>query len=137
MNTYIADTNFYLRFILQDIKDQANITEKYLELAKSGEINIIFLDEVILEMEFVLRSFYSIKRADIVQSLNALIKLNYVDIENRTLWAETLETYRKKKLSLLDIVLFYKAKEINSDVLSFDEDFKRLKRYERQNIRTN
>ena len=131
MTTYVADTNFYLRFILQDIKSQADITEKYLELAKSGEINIIFLDEVILEMEFVLRSFYSVKRGDIAQSLTALIKLDYVEIENRTLWIKTLETYWKKNVSLLDILLFYKAQEMDSDVLSFDEDFKRLQKYER------
>jgi len=131
MKSYIADTNFYLRFILQDVISQAKITEGYLRKAKLSKVSIFFPDEVILEMEFVLRSVYSVKREDLADSLTGLIKVEYVDVENRLLWIKTLEIYKATKISLLDTFLFLKAQEIGSEVLSFDEDFKKLKRYER------
>jgi len=134
MKSYIADTNFYLRFILQDVKSQAKLSEKYLNKAKLGEIKIFFPDEVVLEMEFVLRNFYSVNREEITKSLLGLMKIEYVDVENRSLWIKTLEIYKEKNVSLLDIFLFLKAKDVGSEVLSFDRDFQKLKKYEKQNI---
>ena len=134
MKQYIADTNFYLRFILQDIESQAAFTEKYLKLAELGKIKIFFPDEVILEMEFVLRSFYFVKRIDIFQSLDALVKLDYVDIENKALWIKVLETYRNENVSLIDILLHNKAKGMGAEVLSFDKDFKKLVKKYGKNI---
>src|SRR3989344_1737707 len=127
MKTYIADTNFYLRFILQDVERQAKKAEIYLTKAKSGLIQIFFPDETILEMEFVLRSYYSVKKDDIIKNLSGLIRMEYVDIENRAIWEKALEIYEKKNISLLDIFLFIKAGVLGAEVLSFDEDFKKLK----------
>lgn len=56
MKKFIADTNFSLRFILQDNAKHAKIAEKRLRDARDGRVSIFFPDEVILEMEFVLRS---------------------------------------------------------------------------------
>ena len=137
MKKYIADTNFYLRFILHDVESQARKVQESFRKAKSGEISIFFPDEVILEMEFVLRSFYKVSKGNIVASLISLIKLNYVDIENRQLWKEAIVIYRQKNINLIDIFLFLKACNSDSEVLSFDKDFSRLKKYERQNTSTN
>ena len=133
MRRYIADTNFYLRFILQDNKDQAVIAEKRIDEAKSGKISILFPDEVILEMEFVLRSYYSVLKKDIVENLLSLIKMKYVDIENRALWIKTIEIYKNKNVSLLDIFLFIKARNFDAEVLSFDKDFRKLERLAKEN----
>ena len=128
MKKYIADTNFYLRFILQDNKEQAQLTKKRLQQAKKGEIKILFADEVILEMEFVLRSVYSVDRKDITEDLLKLIKNDFVEIENRYLWMVSLGIYRDVKIDLLDIYLSVKANESGYEVLSYDKDFRKLER---------
>ena len=50
MRKYIADTNFFLRFILQDNEKQAKIAAKRFSEAKAGKVSIFFPDEIILEI---------------------------------------------------------------------------------------
>lgn len=126
MKRFLADTNFYLRFILQDNKAQAKTVEEYLKKAKEKKIIIVFLDEVILEIEFVLRNVYQTPRSKIAKCLSVLVKTPFLEIENRSLWIETLEIYLKRKISLFDIFLFLRAKKEKAEILSFDRDFKKL-----------
>ncbi|MGB9706738.1 MAG: PIN domain-containing protein [Microgenomates group bacterium] len=128
MKVYIADTNFYLRFILQDNPRQFKIANELLRKAQEGKFKIVFLSEVILEMEFVLKSVYLFSRREIAKALLSLVKVDYLDIEERDLWLEAFEIFRKSTLSLFDIFLFLKAKKEGAGVLSFDEDFKKLAR---------
>lgn len=128
MKVYFADTNFYLRFILQDNLRQFKIVNEFLQKAQEGKLKIVFLSEVILEMEFVLKSVYSFSRREIVKVLFSLVKTDYLDIEERDLWLEAFEIFRKSKLSLFDIFLFLSARKENAEVLSFDKDFKKLAR---------
>lgn len=128
MKSYIADTNFYLRFLLQDNVKQAKKVEFYLKKAKRGDIRIIFFSEVILEMNFVLKTVASIPRVGIANQLTNLIKTAYVEIEDRDTWLETLQFYKNYNIDLLDIFLFFRAKKKNAEVLSFDRDFAKLKR---------
>lgn len=126
MKSYFADTNFYLRFILKDNKNQTKKTKGFLAIAKKGKIKIIFLPEVILEMEFVLRSVYSLSRKEIVRYLFPLIKTDYLEIQEREIWLPAFKIFQETNLSLFDIFLFLKAKKENAEVLSFDKDFKKL-----------
>ena len=129
MKRFFADTNFYLRFILKDNNLQAVKVKNYLKKAKNGQVKIIFSSPVILEMEFVLRSVYSVSRKRIAKCLMTLVKTNYLEIEEREIWLKALETYIKKNFSLFDFFIFFKAKKENAQVLSFDKDFKKLKKF--------
>ena len=128
MKTYFADTNFYLRFILRDNRLQAKKTDEYLEEAKKGNIEITFLSSIILEMDYVLRSVYSLDRGEITKYLGTLIETPYLNIEDRNVWAGVFEIYQSKKISLIDIYLHLKAEKNNAEVLSFDKDFRKLAR---------
>lgn len=128
IKTYIADTNFYLRFLLQDVKDQATKTENFLKKAQDKKILIIFLPEVILEMTFVLESFYKVSRTNISRHLKTLVKTDYLDIKNRNTWMETFEIYEKNNISIFDLYLFLQAQKNGYEILSYDKDFKKLQK---------
>ncbi len=128
MKTFIADTNFYLRYLLKDNATQAALCEKQLTQARDGVIEIVFTDPVILEMEFVLRSFYKVPRITIVEKLLVLVKTKYLTIEHRALWIEVFELYQTNTIALLDCYLFLRAQEFSSEVLSFDHDFEKLRK---------
>ena len=128
MKKFIADTNFYLRFLLRDVESQAKKTEVRLKEAKAGKIKILFTDEVILEMGFVLKSNYLIERGKIAEELLRLVKTTYLEIENRNLWVTALSKYAETKISLLDVFLFTKANQDGYEVLSYDEDFQKLQK---------
>lgn len=125
---YFADTNFYLRFTLQDNKEQANFVEDELKKAKAGQQTIVFLSIVILEMAFVLKSYYLLSNVEIANCLSTLAKTSFLDVADRSIWLKVLPVYAKKNISLIDIFLFEKAKSEGGEVLSFDKDFERLKK---------
>lgn len=127
MKTYIADTNFYLRFLLQDNRKQYLQSKNYLQQAKNDEIVVIFLSSVILEMSFVMNKYFSLTREEVSKYLVNLVKTSYVDIEDRKIWIDIFILYKKSTIDLIDIYLFFKAKKENAEVLSFDKDFKKLK----------
>lgn len=126
MKKYFADTNFYLRFILQDNKQQADQVEIDLKQAKLGRKSIIFLSAVFLEMAFVLLSHYAFKKTVVADRLLTLAKTSFLEIEDREIWIKILPVFAKTNISLLDIFLFEKAKEEKAEVLTFDQDFKKL-----------
>ena len=128
VTAYFADTNFYLRFLLQDVMSQATKTEKLLKKVRDKNIIIIFLPEVILEMVFVLESFYKAPRSDIAEKLTTLIKTEYLNIKHRSLWIKAFEIFEKSAVSMFDIYLFLRAKDDNSKILSYDKDFVKLNR---------
>ena len=126
MKTYLADTNVYLRFLLQDEVALADRAEEYLIQAKQKQIKLIFLSAVVLEMGFVLQKVYKLSASEVAKHLLRLVKTSYVEVEDRQVWLKTLLVYGRKKIDLLDIYLFEKAKDTGVEILSFDKDFKRL-----------
>lgn len=127
MKRYFADTNFYLRFLLQDHQKQADQVEKELEKAQAGKQKIIFLSAIILEMAYVLKSNYSVNPSEISEYLSILVSIPYLDIEDREIWIKILPFFAQSKIDLIDIFLFEKAKTNSGEVLSFDKDFKKFK----------
>lgn len=128
MKTYFADTNFYLRFILKDNQKQFEKVKKLLFQAKKRKVKIVFLPQVILEMEFVLKSVYSSPKEEIIKYLFPLVKTDYLEIADREIWLEAFKIFEKTNLPLFDIFLFLKAKQQKGEILSFDRDFKKLAR---------
>lgn len=126
MKTYFADTNLYLRFLLQDNKSQAEKVKSYLQEAKKGAIKIIFINAVIIEMAIVLERLYKLSREEIAENLSSLVKTPYLDVVNGNVWLITFQIFTKTKIDLLDIFLFEMAKEYGGLVLSFDKDLEKL-----------
>ena len=121
MKTYFADTNFYLRFLLQDNQTQAAKVEYFLKLAKKEKIKIVYLPAIILEMEFVLRHVYTLPKSQISSKLLNLIKTPYLTVEDRGIWVKAFELFNSKSIALLDVFLLEKAKANNAEILSFDK----------------
>lgn len=127
MKKFFADTNFYLRFLLQDNQVQAAQAEEHLHRAEEGREKIVFLSAIILEMSFVLRSNYDVSPSEISKYLSALVSLPYLEIEDRDIWIKILPEFVQRKIGLIDIFLFEKAKINNAKVLTFDKKLSNLK----------
>ena len=80
-------------------------------------------------MEFVLRSVYSLSKKEVVKYLLPLIKTDYLEIQDRETWLVAFKIFQEKNFPLFDIFLFLKAKSKEGEVLSFDKDFKKLKKF--------
>jgi len=132
--TYLVDANVLLRYLLHDNSAQLKVIYQHLAKVKEGKAKIVVLSEVIPEVEYVLRKVYKVVRAEIADKLMSILKTTYLDVEKKKEWLEALVYYTKYNIDPVDALLFIQAKERGLVVLSFDEDFKKLKRYERRNI---
>jgi len=126
MKTYFADANIFLRLALEDNKQFANKAAKYFTQSKEGKIKLIFTSEIIVEIIYVLLKVYSVPKIEIIEKISTLVKTPYLEIPKRKTLLNSLDIYQKYSVDFVDALLFNYAKENNSEVLSFDEDFNKI-----------
>lgn len=129
MKTYYADTNLFVRFVMQDGGELFHLAKKYVAQAKSGEIEIVVLAEILIEINYVLRKVYNLSRKEVGEYLRSIIETPYLTVPEREVLIVALEKYERVNADLIDVILYEKAKEANAEVLSFDKaDFKKIKK---------
>ena len=67
------DTNALVRMLVEDDTEQAKIVQQLVSFAEQKSITVLILPEVLLETVWVLESVYTIKRAEIIKFLRALL----------------------------------------------------------------
>jgi len=127
MPVYYIDANYFLRFILKDNLNQWKIANGYFEKAKQEKIKLVFLTEVILEIEYVMRKVYKLNRKLIFKYISTLLIINSFEIADREVLKSSLLKYLDKNVDFVDAILFYKSKNRHAEVLSFDKDFDKIR----------
>lgn len=127
MKKYLIDTNVILRFLIKDDERLFKKATFYFERAKNKKIIIEVIPEIIFELDYVLRGVYRLKKKEVVKIILKIVKTPFIAIENRELLIESLEKYQKISADLFDIYLFYLGKKEEKEILSFDNDFKKLR----------
>lgn len=128
MRTVLIDSNFLLRFLLNDIPSQAEETTRYLERAERREIKILVPQIVIFEIAFVLMKVYKLKKVEVIKLIKTLVSNPYLEVPERRIILEGLNLYAEKNVDFIDCYLFCLAKDKKAEVLSFDKDLKKLSR---------
>ena len=86
MKKYITDTNFILRYLLADNKEQYKTAKTIFDQTRDGRVQIKLEQSVFVEVIFVLSSFYKIpKNKLLLASPNLLLSpLKYLFIKKLT-----------------------------------------------------
>ena len=84
---------------------------------------------VFFELNYVLLGVYKLTKKESVNLLTNVTKTLFIDIDNRSILIQTLEAYKKINIDLVDIYLYFFAKENKAEVLSFDKDFEKIKKF--------
>lgn len=111
----LVDANIVLRYILNDINDQALKAKALIDVA-----NCVILPETLCEIVYVLYKVYRIDRVEIAKTLEkVLLKL---DIINKTVYVEALKKYSDSKLDFVDCIecIYHNMNYYN--VYTFDKD---------------
>ena len=117
------DTNACLRFLLDDIPEQAAQTEQKID---SGVAYLT--QEVFAECAFVLEKVYELPRVEIANGLNALVDVMICDSED--VYRRAIKVFEEEeKLDMVDSMLIARKVVSGDDLLTFDKDMlKALKR---------
>lgn len=120
------DTNYFLRFLLNDISEQHKIVKDLFLSASEGKVNLMTSTIVFFEIYWVLSSYYEKEKTEIVEVLQNILKLTFIELEEREILLKSLVLFEKKNLDLEDCFNFYYAKFKNAD--SFKTFDKRLEK---------
>lgn len=130
-----VDTNFFLRFLTNDIPQQAKKAEKILKQAEKGKLELFTSDLVIAEIAWTLESFYQEPKEKIAVSLRRILTIKDLKIPSKESWLEALEIFLEKKLELIDAFNYsvMRAEKIK-EIYTFDKHFDKLSDVRRARI---
>jgi predicted nucleic-acid-binding protein len=127
MKKVFFDTNFLLRFYLDDIPTQALKAKRMVQAAKEGVISLVTDLIVICEMVWVLDSFYHLDKEVISEKITNLYRTRGVVVFNGDVLPNALSIYATKNIDFTDAVVASSATKNHVEYLaSFDK--KHMKR---------
>jgi predicted nucleic-acid-binding protein len=127
MKKVFFDTNFLLRFYLDDIPTQALKAKRMVQAAKEGVISLVTDLIVICEMVWVLDSFYHLDKEVISEKITNLYRTRGVVVFNGDVLPNALSIFATKNIDFTDAVVASSATKNHVEYLaSFDK--KHMKR---------
>lgn len=130
--TYFVDTNFFLRFLLDDIESQHQESEELFIQAAKNKVKLLTSAVVIFEINWVLKSVYQFSKPQIILTLEKALKLK-VKFPEKRIFKMAFTLYKTNNLSLGDcynLVFVQERKDV--EFKTFDKKllrkFEKLKR---------
>ncbi len=108
------DSNYILRYLVNDDKDMANIAQEIIE-----NKNIYIANEVLAEVVYVLNGVYKASKEKIFLDLSELISFENIYASNKAIVQKALELYKDKNLDFVDCLLCAYSKI--DEILTFDK----------------
>lgn len=98
----LIDTNIIIRFLINDPPEQAKKIEKLFTQSSSSSLEIP--DAIIIEIVYVLLSFYQMSKEEVIEKIYYLINFEKFKT-NKKLIKKTLEIFKKYSISFIDAYL--------------------------------
>ncbi len=110
----------------------AEPAQRLIERIEAGEEKVVTTGYVIFETVFLLERRYKVPKSRIRQMLGDLLFLSSVQINDKRLLLQALDTYAEMNLSFVDsyTARFMQANEITA-IYSWDTDFDRVPNIQR------
>lgn len=113
----LIDTNLIIRFLVNDDPQKVSRVEKLLREKTNQNI---LLDTVIAEIIWVLSSYYSLDKKEVVEKIRALIHVDTVEC-NAFLINRALSLWEKTAISYIDAYLGAVAELGNMTLYTYDQ----------------
>ncbi len=126
MKKHFLDTNVILRFLLKDNPDLFQKAKNYFQKAKQNKLALVVVPQVVFEVNYVLAGVYSFAKTKRVKVIKQIVSAAALRVERREILLKALDKYKECNIDLVDIYLWCLARQEKGEVVSFDEDFKKL-----------
>ncbi len=97
-----ADTNLFLRFLTNDIPEQADAVESLLHQAAIGKLTLVTNSIVLAEIVWALESFYHLPKTDIKDKVLAILNTSGLEIIEDDLVMQSVSWYAEKNVDFAD-----------------------------------
>lgn len=121
--TAFVDANVLVRHLTGDPPAQAAGATRYLEQAD----DLLLPDLILAELAYVLESFYETPRAQVAETLRAVLAFPAIRVVDGELLLRTVELYDGQRLDFADAYLVASAERTGVDeIVSFDRAIDRV-----------
>jgi len=122
MKRVFFDTNFLLRFYLDDVPSQASKAKRMIEAAMQGSLLLVTDCIVVCEMIWVMDSFYRLSKKEIREKITNLYETPGISIINGEILPDALNVYVDRNIDFTDALVGVSAARYGADyVASFDK----------------
>ena len=122
MKKYFVDTNVFMRYLLNDVPEQADRVEKILDKAEKGKIRLVTGPPVFFELAWTLKSFYEMKKNEIYKCLLSIAGIPGLEVADIDVITESLEVYKEHSVEFSDAYISVLSKKLNTDgVITFNK----------------
>jgi predicted nucleic-acid-binding protein len=99
-----ADTNLFLRYLTNDIPEQADAFEQILRRAANGELSLITNSLVVAEIVWTLESFYHLSKEAVQSRVLAILNTPGLEITDGETILKAILWYSDKNVDFIDAV---------------------------------
>ena len=100
--TCFADTNLFLRFLTNDLPQQADQVDSLLRRASNGDVKLVTTSLVIAEIVWTLESYYQIPKTEIQDKVLAILNTPGLTVEGADLLLQAAVMYAEKNVDFID-----------------------------------
>lgn len=124
-----ADTNLFLRYLTNDLPEQADAVERLLDRAASGEVVLATTPLVIAEIVWTLESFYEQPRESTREMVIAVLNTPGLQVKAADEVLQAIVWYAEKRVDFVDA--YHAAWMLAEDVsTAYTFDRKHFSRFE-------
>ena len=125
----LIDTNVIIRYLVEDpdtIRPKFKGVYAFFEKVEKGQLQVQLPELVLFEAFFVLTSFYEVPAAKAAQTLDLIVALKGISMQDKGLMRSCLMLLQNKKIDLVDAyILAVSRQKTIKTVYSFDADLKK------------
>jgi uncharacterized protein len=97
-----VDTNIFLRYLTNDVQNQADAVEQVLQRVAKEESLLITNSMVLAEIIWTLESYYKLSRKDIRDKVLAVLNTSGLEVIDSDLIFQAIDWYAEKNVDFLD-----------------------------------
>jgi len=101
-NKVFVDTNYFLRYLVGDNKEQFEQVKQLLEEGLVGKAELLTNNVVIFEIYWVLSSFYGEQKQKCIELVDKILQLEFVELEDREVILEAVDMFLQTGLEFED-----------------------------------
>lgn len=119
------DANVLVRYLTEDDARQVALAEKVIEESRTKEEPLFLSTLAICEMVWVLSRGYRRTKAEILSTLDQILSMEQIQLEDESLIRKSLEAYRVGRANLADYVIGESGRRAGCrDTVTFDRALK-------------
>lgn len=117
-----VDTNYFLRFLLNDNEKQGQAAKNLFSEGACGQKKLFTSIIVYFEVYWVLVSFYKKDKQALIKILSDIMQMSFIKLKDRKCLLKSIEIFQKTKIDLEDAFnLIYAQQNKAADFATFDK----------------